>query len=130
MKTGSSMAGISDIQAEAFEDEVRNASGAVILEFWIRSCSGCQKFKPVYDRLPEVMGDRVRFLRMNMMKSIGNLRLAEGMGVEATPTTKVFCNGEEVGEIVGYRPLEEAVEEIESALKGTACSLLGSSIED
>jgi thioredoxin 1 len=116
------MTGIPDIQAESFEDEVKNAGGAVVLEFWIRSCSGCQKFKPVYDRLPDVMGDRVRFLRMNMMKSIENLRLAEGMGVEATPTTKVFCKGDEVGEIVGYRPLEEAVKEIEGALSETACS--------
>lgn len=116
------MAKIPDIQAGSFEDEVKTAGGAVVLEFWIRSCSGCQKFKPVYDRLPDVMGDRVRFLRMNMMKSIENLRLAEGMGVEETPTTKVFCKGDEVGEIVGYRPLEEAVKEIEGFLSGTVCS--------
>jgi hypothetical protein len=44
------------------------------------------------------------------------------MGVEATPTTKVFCSGEEVDEIVGYRPLEEAVKEIEGTLSGTACT--------
>ncbi|HUS77604.1 MAG TPA: thioredoxin family protein [Patescibacteria group bacterium] len=117
------MAEISDIQADSFEDEVKRAGGAVVLEFWIRSCNGCQKFKPVYDRLPEVMGDRVKFLRMNMMKSIENLRLAEGMGVEETPTTKVFCNGDEAGEIVGYRPLEEAVQEIDGALSDTACAL-------
>lgn len=125
----SPMAGIPDIQADSFDDEVKNAGGAVVLEFWIRSCSGCQKFKPVYDRLPDAMGNRVRFLRMNMMKSIENLRLAEGMGVEETPTTKVFCDGDEVGEIVGYRPLEEAVEEIEGALGGSACAGPGKVVE-
>lgn len=124
------MAKISDIQAESFEDEIKNAGGAAVLEFWIRSCSGCQKFKPVYDKLPDVMGDRVRFLRMNMMRSIENLRLAEGMGVEETPTMKVFCNGDEVGEIVGYRPLEEAVREIEDALSGSACALPKCLIKD
>ncbi len=116
------MADIPDIQAGSFDDEVKNAGGAVVLEFWIRSCSGCQKFKPVYDQLPEVMSNRIKFLRMNMMKSIENLRLAEGMGVEQTPTTKVFCNGAEVGEVVGYRPLEEAVKEIEGTFSGTACA--------
>ncbi len=116
------MADIIDIQAESFNDEVKNTGGAVVLEFWIRSCSGCQKFKPVYDQLSEDMGHRIRFLRMNMLKSIKNLRLAEGQGVEVTPTTKIFCNGDEVGEIVGYRPLEEAKEEIEGALRGTACA--------
>jgi thioredoxin 1 len=113
---------IHDIQAESFDDEVKNTVGAVVLEFWLRSCSGCQKFKPVYDMLPELMGDKIKFLRMNMLKSIENLRLAEGLGVEVTPTTKIFCNGDEVGEIVGYRSLEEAAEEIEGALSGTACA--------
>ncbi len=53
---------------------------------------------------------------MNMMKSMENLRLAEGMGVEQTPTTKVFCGGSEVGEIVGYKTLEEAVGDLSSIL--------------
>lgn len=88
-----------------------------MLEFWIRSCDFCRKFKPVYEQLPEAFGGRARFLRMNMMKSIENLRLAEGMGVEQTPTTKIFCGGGEVGEIVGYRTLEEAVREISSILE-------------
>ena len=116
------MADIPDIQAESFDDEVKNAGGAVVLMFWIRSCSACQKFKPVYDILPELMGDGIKFLRMNMLQNMENLRLAEGMGVEVTPTTQVFCNGDEVGEIVGYRSLEEAAEEIEGALGGTACA--------
>jgi thioredoxin-like negative regulator of GroEL len=115
------MAEIRDIQAEDLDNELRGSMGTVVVEFWIRSCDACRRFKPVYDQLPEAMG-RVRFLRMNMMKSIENLRLAEGMGVEETPTTKIFCNGVEVGEIVGYRALEEAVKEIEGALKRTACS--------
>ena len=115
------MAGIRDIQAADLDGELRGSGGPVVLEFWIRSCSVCQRFKPVYERLPEAMG-HVRFLRINMMKSIENLRLAEGMGVEETPTTKVFCRWEEVGEIVGYRSLEEAVREIEGTLRGTECA--------
>lgn len=115
------MGRVRDIQAADLDAELRGSEGPVVLEFWIRSCGACQRFKPIYDRLPQAM-DHVRFLRMNMMKSIENLRTAEGMGVEETPTTKVFCRGEEVGEIVGYTPLEEAVREIEGALRGTECS--------
>jgi len=115
------MAEIRDIQAADLDTELGGTSGPVVVEFWIRSCDACRRFKPIYDQLPEAMG-RVRFLRMNMMGSIENLRMAEGMGVEETPTTKVFCKGEEVGEIVGYRSLEEAVREIEGALRGTDCS--------
>jgi len=114
------MVEIKDIQAVDIDAEVKSSTRPVVLEFWIRSCDQCRKFKPVYERLPEYF-EYVSFYRMNMMKSIENLRLAEGMGVEETPTTKVFCDGDEVGEIVGYRPLEEAVKEIEGALSGTSC---------
>jgi len=114
--------GISDIMAEDFEEAVKTSDVPIVLEFWVRSCSYCQMFKPVYDRLPSHYGDGVRFLRMNMLKSIGNLRLAEGMGVEQTPTTKVFCGGAEVGEIVGFMKFEEAVEELDGILSSEGCA--------
>ena len=110
------MVEIKDIQAVDIDAEVKSSTRPVVLEFWIRSCDQCRKFKPVYERLPEYF-EYVSFFRMNMMKSIENLRLAEGMGVEVTPTTKVFCGGSEVGEIVGYRSFDDAVAEIEGLIK-------------
>lgn len=108
--------GVVEIQAGSFDEVVKASGRPVVLEFWVRSCDKCRKFKPVYEKLPEVFGDGVRFLRINMMNSIENLRLAEDMGVEQTPTTKVFCSGKEIGEIVGYKPLGGAVEKIKSIL--------------
>lgn len=110
------MVEIKDIQAVDIDAKVKSSTRPVVLEFWMRSCDQCRKFKPVYERLPEHF-DNVRFYRMNMMKSIDDLRLAEGMGVEVTPTTKVFCGGSEVGEIVGYKSLDDAVAEIEAIIK-------------
>jgi len=108
---------VADIEAETFEERMKAVDGLAVVEFWIRSCSQCKKFKPVYEKLPEIFGDNVRFLRMNMFKSIENLRLAEGLGVEETPNVKFFCKGIEVGEFVGYLPLDDAVEEIKTRLR-------------
>jgi thioredoxin-like negative regulator of GroEL len=113
------LADLADIEADSFDEHIKGSNVPVVFEFWIRSCDFCRKFKPVYEQLPDAFGGRVRFLRMNMMKSIENLRLAEGLGVEQTPTTKVFCGGSEVGEIVGYRTLEEAVGDISSILESS-----------
>jgi thioredoxin 1 len=110
------MAYVTDIEADAFDEHVKGSDIPVVLEFWIRSCDFCRKFKPVYEQLPDAFGGRVLFFRMNMMKSIENLRLAEGMGVDQTPTTKVFCGGSEMGEIVGYKSLEETVADIGSII--------------
>jgi thioredoxin-like negative regulator of GroEL len=112
------MVEIKDIQAEDLDAEVKSSKKPAVLEFWMRSCDQCRRFKQVYEKLPEHF-DGVRFYRMNMMKSIENLRLAEDLGVEQTPTTKVFCGGTEVGEIVGYRDNEEAVDELRRILSSS-----------
>jgi thioredoxin-like negative regulator of GroEL len=112
---------IFDIDVDSFDEVVKGSDVTAVLEFWIRSCSFCQKFKPVYEKLPGIYGGRVKFFRMNMMKSIENLRLAEGMGVEQTPTTKVFCGGREVGEIVGFKQLDETVKDLNTILDSKSC---------
>ena len=112
---------VEEIPAFAFDSEVRGADGPVVIEFWIRSCSECQRFKSVYEQLPAVFGGSVKFVKMNMFLSLENLRLAEGFGVEETPTVKLFCSGKEVGEVVGYRPLDNAVTEIKEILEREKC---------
>jgi thioredoxin 1 len=106
-----------EIPADSFERTVKGSDKPIIVEFWIKSCDSCQKFRPVYERLPEIFGDKADFLKMNMFLSLANLKLAEGLGVEETPTLKLFCKGREIGEIIGYRPLDEAVGEIEEILE-------------
>jgi len=106
-----------EIPANSFGRTVNGAHKPVIIEFWIKSCSNCQKFRPVYEKLPEIFDDKVDFLKMNMFLSLDNLKLAEGLGVEETPTLKLFCKGREIGQIVGYRSLDDVVKEIEEVLE-------------
>lgn len=109
------MSTVEDIQAEDFLQQVKASDKPAVLLFWMRSCDGCRMFKPVYQQLPGVVPE-ARFFRMNMMKSIPNLRLSEELGVELTPTTVVFCNGGLAGSMVGHMPLDEAVEALQSIL--------------
>jgi thioredoxin 1 len=108
---------VAEIPADSFERAIEEADNPVVIEFWIKSCEKCQKFRPVYEKLPEVFGDKVEFLKMNMFLSLENLKLAEGLGVEETPTLKLFCKGREIGQIIGYKPLDEVVKEIEEILE-------------
>jgi len=108
---------VAEIPADSFERAVKRSDKPVIVEFWIKSCGNCQKFRPVYEKLPEIFGEKVEFLKMNMLLSLENLQLAEGLGVEETPTLKLFCNGREIGQIIGYRPVDGVVKEIEEILE-------------
>jgi thioredoxin-like negative regulator of GroEL len=108
---------VAEIPADSFERAIEQSDKPVIIEFWIKSCEKCQKFRPVYEKLPEVFGGKVEFLKMNMFLSLENLKLAEDLGVEETPTLKLFCKGREIGQIIGYKPLDEVAKEIEEILE-------------
>jgi hypothetical protein len=40
------LADIADIEADAFDEHIKGSDVPVVLEFWIRSCDFCRKFKP------------------------------------------------------------------------------------
>ena len=113
------MSEILDVNSTELLDLVSKESRVVVL-VWIRSCSSCAKFKPVFNQLPEHFED-VKFLRMNQLKTIENLRLSEGNGMEETPTTFVYCNGDHIDSIVGYHPLEETVKKLNESYANRNC---------
>ena len=59
---------------------------------------------------------------MNALENSENQDLAAGKGVISTPTTKAFCKGVEVGEIIGFRDAEELEKAIKDLIEGvSAC---------
>lgn len=108
------MSEILDVNADDLLDFVSRNERVVVL-VWIRSCSACAKFKPVFNQLPDHV-ENVTFLRMNQLKTIENLRLSEAKGMDETPTTFVYCNGEYMESIVGYHPLEETIKQVEDII--------------
>ena len=111
------MSKVVEIKADAWEKEVLKADRPVVVDFWHHMCGWCNKLNPVYEQLPERFGDRVKFVKVNILESPENQRLAIGLGVLGTPTLKFLCDGRAVGEIIGYRPLDRLVEEIDDILK-------------
>jgi thioredoxin 1 len=109
------MAEVKDMQAENWNDEVTNEKGPVVIDFWHHMCGWCQKLNPVYAQLPEAI-DNVKFFKINILESTENRRLAIERGVMSTPTIKVYCEGRDIGEIVGYRPYERLIQELKVIL--------------
>lgn len=110
------MSEVVEIKAEAWEREVLSADRPVVVDFWHHMCGWCNKLNPIYDQLPDNYGDRVKFVKVNILQSPENRDLAINMGVLGTPTLKFFCDGRNVGEIVGYRPLDRLIKEIDEIL--------------
>lgn len=105
-----------EISAGDWEREVLRSDRPVVVDFWHPMCGWCLRLNPIYDQLPERFGERVKFVKVNILQSPENQRLALSLGILGTPTMKLICNGRVVGEIVGYRPLERLIGEIEGLL--------------
>lgn len=105
------MSKVKDLQAEDWESEVLNAEGLVVVDFWHNMCGWCLKLNPVFTQLPGRF-DRAKFVKVNVLESTDNRRIAMDLGVMGTPTIKVFCEGRPIGEIVGFRSLDGLVKDL------------------
>lgn len=114
-----------DIDAKGWSQAVEAQDKLVVVEFWHEQCAWCKKLAPVYDTLP---GDynNVVFARFNVLSSDENMQLAQKYGVSGTPTIKVFCNGREAGEIIGYMDREQLKKELD-AIMGSATGCIAKS---
>jgi thiol-disulfide isomerase/thioredoxin len=62
----------------------------------------CKRLAPIFEGVEKDYPDAT-FTRLNILASEENSALGEKYGIMGTPTTKIFCNGRPVGEIIGFK---------------------------
>lgn len=117
---------VKEINAADWEQEVLGANKPVVVEFWHQQCPWCLKLEPIYNELAEEY-DRAELVKFNILADHENQHLATGYGVMGTPTMKVFCDGREVGEAVGYMGKQELRGELDRIVDQTERCLSQSS---
>ena len=99
---------------EDWKSKVLKSERPVIVEYYTPTCPYCSRLTPIFRKLSEVYGDRIRFAMVNASVSAD---IAEGYGVMGVPTLKFFCDGRPIHEIVGFKSEEELKDEIEKILQ-------------
>ena len=102
-----------DVGDQQFNEEVLNAGGPVLVDFWAPWCGACRMVEPV---LEEIAGDyegRVKVVKVNVDE---NADIASRYGIMSIPTMMLFKNGEPVETIVGFRNKEELSSILEQSL--------------
>lgn len=102
-----------DVTSEGWDDEILGSDVPVAVDFWHEGCSWCMRLEPLYIQVAKKYADRMRFARLHVLKE---RKIANRYGILGTPTVKFFCKGQEVYEIVGYRPLEALNQEFDKVL--------------
>ncbi len=80
--------------AENFKKDVLERDQPVILDFYSEECSPCAALAPIFDKLAEKYGNKMRFVKILRQQ---NRELAASLGVKSSPTVLFFHKGTEVG---------------------------------
>ncbi len=92
-----------DIDEGNWEKEVAKADRLVVVDFWATWCPYCRRLMPIFDELSKEYSAKMRFAKLDVDKARG---IAARFGITGIPVLKFFCEGREVGELIGYRPKE------------------------
>ena len=88
-----------------FEQEVLQAEGKVLVDFWAVWCGPCQMLSPIVDEVAAEAGN-VKVGKVNVDEEPA---LAAKFGVMSIPTLLVFENGKVVKQSIGYIEKDEVM---------------------
>jgi thioredoxin 1 len=90
---------VKEVTDATFEEEVLQAGGVTIVDFWAPWCKPCQAIEPILESLAADHG--LGLVRLNIDE---HLAVPSRYGVLSLPTVILFENGEPKATVVGARP--------------------------
>jgi thioredoxin 1 len=105
-------------------DSLISGKSLVAADFWAAWCPYCVRLKPIFDSVSKDYPD-IKFVKVNVQDQAD---LASRYGIRGIPVIKFFCEGREVGEIVGFVPSDELKKQVEGIAKNAVNCLLNTSI--
>lgn len=83
------------LDKDNFEQEVLNAEGLVLVDYWNEGCEPCKALMPDIEALSQTFGDKVKFCKLNTSSA---RRLAISQKVLGLPTIILYKDGVKVDE--------------------------------
>ena len=107
------MATVKDVTDATFDQDVLKSSKPVLVDFWAPWCGPCRMVSPLVEELASDFAGKVSFYKLN---TVENPLTSTNFGIRSIPTLIVFKGGQQVGQIIGFRPKAELKKQLESAI--------------
>ena len=113
-----------DVGSKNWQDKVLSSKIPVVIDFWAPWCPWCMRLMPVFEEVSKQYEGRLIFGKVNVEEQQS---IAESNGILGIPVMKIFCDGRNVGELVGYMSKEKLVQELDKILASISNCLTQSS---
>jgi thioredoxin 1 len=87
--------------SNSWEQDVLQAEGPVVVDFWAEWCGPCRLVSPILDEIQSEHPDKITILKLNVDE---NPDLAMKYQITSIPAMKVFQGGEVKQTIIGAKP--------------------------
>ncbi|MEQ8964396.1 MAG: thioredoxin TrxA [Azospirillaceae bacterium] len=101
------------VSDKSFEEDVLQASHAVLVDFWAEWCGPCKMIAPALEELAGEMPDRLTIAKLNIDE---NPVTPSKYGVRGIPTLMVFKNGQVAATKIGALPKGQLKQWVESVV--------------
>ncbi len=87
-----------EVTTSTWDDEVINAKGLVMIDFWAAWCGQCRAIAPIVDEIADEFAGKLKVGKCNVDE---NPSTPSRFGIRAIPTLIFFKNGSVVEQITG-----------------------------
>ena len=100
---------ITNVSDASFDQDVIQAEGPVLVDYWAEWCGPCRMVSPIVDQIADENSDKLTVVKVN---TDDNLETASKYGITSIPALYVFKDGEVAKTIIGARPKPALEEEL------------------
>ncbi len=97
------------LDKDNFQENVLDANGFVLVDFWSDGCEPCKALLPAVEELAAEYEGKVSFTKLNTMKA---RRLAISQRVLGLPTIILYKDGEKLGEVTKEEATREGIKNL------------------
>jgi thioredoxin 1 len=113
------MSNLKKFEEATFDQDVLQAEGPVLVDFYADWCGPCKMMGPVIHEIASAYGGRITVGKLDVD---ANNAIAIRYGVMGIPTLALFADGEMVDRLVGYPGPKQVKEFVERHAKPVAAA--------